>query len=151
MQMLTLSRPVAAATPIKPASAIRGPVVQSTPVRSPLAVAKTPRAVPPPPTTPALGSTQTTPGAAARKKNAPSNGLVVTDKIMVNGLLATVRFIGETHFSDGIWLGLELAEPSGKNNGTVGEQRYFTCKANHGLFVRPDKATRHGVSCASLV
>jgi hypothetical protein len=31
----------------------------------------------------------------------------------------TVRFSGKVHYSPGQWLGLELDEPNGRNNGTV--------------------------------
>ena len=48
-----------------------------------------------------------------------------------------VRFNGETLFSDGIWLGIELTEPCGKNDGAVQRTRYFRCPAMCGVFVRP--------------
>ncbi|PVU92795.1 hypothetical protein BB561_003606 [Smittium simulii] len=51
-----------------------------------------------------------------------------------------VRFVGETQFSTGKWLGIELFEPSGKNDGSVQGIRYFNAKVNQGLFVRPSQA-----------
>jgi len=51
-----------------------------------------------------------------------------------------VRFVGATKFADGIWMGIELDEPKGKNDGTVQEVSYFTAKPQHGLFVRLGKA-----------
>ncbi|PWA01308.1 hypothetical protein BB558_002609 [Smittium angustum] len=51
----------------------------------------------------------------------------------------TIRFLGETSFSAGIWAGIELDEPLGKNDGTVQGVRYFQAKPNHGLFVRPSQ------------
>lgn len=51
----------------------------------------------------------------------------------------TLRFIGETEFSSGMWCGVELNNNSGKNNGTYKGIRYFTCDTNHGVFVPLNK------------
>jgi len=50
-----------------------------------------------------------------------------------------VRFYGATSFSAGKWVGVELNEPAGKNDGTVQGVKYFTCKPNHGMFIRPSQ------------
>jgi len=55
--------------------------------------------------------------------------------------LGAIRFIGLTAFAPGVWIGVELFEPNGKNDGSVLGQRYFECKNNHGLFVREDAVT----------
>lgn len=39
-------------------------------------------------------------------------------------------------FATGQWIGIELDEPRGKNDGSVNDVRYFECSANHGLFVK---------------
>jgi len=52
---------------------------------------------------------------------------------------AIVRFIGETQFASGCWVGVELTVPTGKNDGTVQGVHYFDCPANHGLFVRANQ------------
>eukprot|EP00736_Rhodelphis_marinus_P003521 Rmarinus@m.29186 len=50
---------------------------------------------------------------------------------------ATVLFIGETAFSPGVWIGVELTKPLGKHNGVVDGISYFSCEEPFGLFVRP--------------
>ena len=46
-----------------------------------------------------------------------------------------------TKFAPGQWTGVVLDTPNGKNNGSVKDVRYFTCKADHGLFVKSDAGT----------
>jgi dynactin 1 len=50
-----------------------------------------------------------------------------------------VRFCGAASFAPGKWIGIELTEPKGKNDGTVMAITYFNCKPNHGVFVRPSQ------------
>jgi len=58
---------------------------------------------------------------------------------------ATIRFIGETKFYSGVtWFGVELENPTGKNNGSVHGHRYFRCAMNHGLFVRREMISHAG-------
>ncbi|EGN93727.1 hypothetical protein SERLA73DRAFT_172019 [Serpula lacrymans var. lacrymans S7.3] len=49
------------------------------------------------------------------------------------------RFCGTTSFSAGKWVGVELHEPKGKNNGSIQGITYFACKPDHGVFVRPSQ------------
>ncbi|XP_072367468.1 CAP-Gly domain-containing linker protein 4 isoform X1 [Scyliorhinus torazame] len=65
--------------------------------------------------------------------------------------MATIKYIGPTDFAPGIWLGLELRSPKGKNDGSVGEKRYFTCKPNYGVLVRPSRVTYRGINGTKLV
>ncbi|KAH7920934.1 hypothetical protein BV22DRAFT_1097308 [Leucogyrophana mollusca] len=50
-----------------------------------------------------------------------------------------VRFCGTTSFSPGKWVGIELSEAKGKNDGTINGIAYFSCKPNHGVFIRPSQ------------
>lgn len=56
---------------------------------------------------------------------------------LTDGRQATVRFIGTTHFAVGDWIGVELNEATGKNDGAVQGERYFDCEAGFGMFIRP--------------
>lgn len=65
--------------------------------------------------------------------------------------MGIIRYIGPTDFAPGIWLGLELRSAKGKNDGSVGDKRYFTCKPNYGVLVRPSRVTYRGINGAKLV
>jgi hypothetical protein len=47
-----------------------------------------------------------------------------------------IRFRGKTRFQTGEWVGVELDDDSGKNDGSVNGVRYFECEMGHGMFVR---------------
>uniref|UniRef100_A0A4W3JGB5 Kinesin family member 13B n=1 Tax=Callorhinchus milii TaxID=7868 RepID=A0A4W3JGB5_CALMI len=54
----------------------------------------------------------------------------------------TVRYIGTTEFADGVWIGVELDVPAGKNDGSVGGHQYFRCNPGYGALVRPNRVSR---------
>lgn len=52
-----------------------------------------------------------------------------------------LRFIGNVHFTSGIWCGVELPSPIGKNDGSVQGVRYFACATSHGVMAPLSKTT----------
>ncbi|XP_078085577.1 kinesin-like protein KIF13B isoform X3 [Mustelus asterias] len=56
--------------------------------------------------------------------------------------IGTVRYIGPTEFADGIWIGIELNVPAGKNDGSVGGKQYFRCNPGYGVLVRPNRVAK---------
>uniref|UniRef100_A0A158P6T7 CAP-Gly domain-containing protein n=1 Tax=Angiostrongylus cantonensis TaxID=6313 RepID=A0A158P6T7_ANGCA len=80
-------------------------------------------------------------------------GFDIGDRVVVSGgKHGSVRFIGETEFAQGIWAGIELEQPLGKNDGSIQKKvshkfdiqgkRYFTCKPPYGVFVLASKVTK---------
>ena len=55
-----------------------------------------------------------------------------------DGRIAVVRFAGSLHFTTGDFVGVELDEPTGLNDGSVKGKRYFECKPKYGQFVKPN-------------
>ncbi|KAL8346277.1 hypothetical protein RB598_000265 [Gaeumannomyces tritici] len=58
-----------------------------------------------------------------------------------DGRQGVIRFIGRTSFAQGDWVGVELDDDTGKNDGSVQGERYFDCPLGHGMFVRPTTCT----------
>merc|ERR1712232_74202 len=51
-----------------------------------------------------------------------------------------IAFVGNALFDKqkGIWIGVELDEPFGDNDGSKKGKVYFKCNDKYGIFVRPD-------------
>jgi hypothetical protein len=50
-----------------------------------------------------------------------------------------VRFCGTTSFAPGKWVGIELFESKGKNDGSIQGVAYFSCRPLYGVFIRPSQ------------
>nr|KAF6429132.1 CAP-Gly domain containing linker protein family member 4 [Molossus molossus] len=71
---------------------------------------------------------------AASRAVLTSVGLKLGDRVVIAGQkVGTLRFCGTTEFASGQWAGIELDEPEGKNNGSVGKVQYFKCAPKYGL------------------
>merc|ERR1712071_454090 len=67
------------------------------------------------------------------------------DRVIVSGSkIGNVKYIGTTEFSEGIWVGVELDQPNGKNDGSVKDKRYFNCQPNYGVFAPLGKIIKAG-------
>mmetsp|Transcript_21966 Transcript_21966/g.35323 ORF Transcript_21966/g.35323 Transcript_21966/m.35323 type:complete len:1069 (+) Transcript_21966:254-3460(+) len=63
----------------------------------------------------------------------------IGDRVIVqHRRVGTVRYVGDAAFKPGVWVGVELDQAFGKNNGTVMGQTYFQCQNDHGVFVKPE-------------
>jgi dynactin 1 len=58
-----------------------------------------------------------------------------------DGRQGVIRYLGNATFATGEWLGLELPDDTGKNDGSVNGERYFECRPGYGIFVRPESIT----------
>ncbi|XP_035992124.1 kinesin-like protein KIF13B isoform X6 [Fundulus heteroclitus] len=82
-------------------------------------------------------------GDDSRQDDVPPDWLTEGAYVTVGGNKAgTVRYVGAAQFADGVWVGVELDTPVGKNDGSVGGHRYFLCKPGYGVLVRPDRLSR---------
>ena len=79
-----------------------------------------------------------------------TSSFIVGDRVYVDGIKpGRIQFIGETKFGPGDdWAGVFLDAPFGKNDGSVGTVRYFTCEPRHGVFSKLHRLTREPIEGA---
>ncbi|XP_024133535.1 CAP-Gly domain-containing linker protein 3 [Oryzias melastigma] len=79
-------------------------------------------------------------------------GLKLGDRVVLDdNKTGTLRFCGTTEFASGQWVGVELDEPEGKNDGSVGGVRYFICPPKLGIFAPVSKISKAVVQTPSSV
>ena len=89
----------------------------------------------PPPVSTSEPPTVTPITSTVPASTASSEELSVGDRVVVSGSkFGTLRYIGKIHVAEGVWCGIQLDEPMGKNDGSVSGKRYFTCQQRYGLF-----------------
>jgi len=57
-------------------------------------------------------------------------------RVLWNGKVGSVRYIGDVRFAAGEWVGLELADGNGMHDGSVKGVSYFECPAAKGVFAQ---------------
>ncbi|XP_015914966.1 CAP-Gly domain-containing linker protein 4 [Parasteatoda tepidariorum] len=83
-------------------------------------------------------------GSIGGKAVLKSMGIQIGDKVIVGGAkVGILRYCGATQFASGIWAGVELEEPLGKNDGTLKGISYFKCPQNHGIFAPINKISKY--------
>ncbi|KAF2129102.1 hypothetical protein P153DRAFT_367376 [Dothidotthia symphoricarpi CBS 119687] len=81
----------------------------------------------------------------ASEREVEERGLALSSRVRLlpvsDARRGTVSFIGLVPEIPGIgvWVGVTLDEPTGKNNGSVKGKKYFECGTNYGVFVRPER------------
>lgn len=81
----------------------------------------------------AAASTAADPAPPA--EGSSSQELKVGDRVVVSGTkFGTLKYLGKIHVAEGVWCGIQLDEPQGKNDGSVSGKRYFSCQQRYGLF-----------------
>lgn len=59
-------------------------------------------------------------------------------QLKIGGRRGEVKYVGRIpQLAKGFWVGIQLDEPVGKNDGSVKGVRYFECMDEYGSFVRP--------------
>ena len=72
------------------------------------------------------------------------------DCVFVSGVKkGVIAFIGETQFAPGVWAGILLDEPIGKNDGSVNGVRYFACQPLRGIFAKLNTLTSRPADASS--
>ncbi|CAO1327841.1 unnamed protein product [Diamesa serratosioi] len=77
--------------------------------------------------------------ASRTPKTSKVSNLHIGDRVIVSSAFGSrpgvLKFVGEVKFATGTWCGIHLDEVSGKNDGIVEGERYFTCPPNCGIMV----------------
>jgi dynactin 1 len=91
-----------------------------------------------------MAEARTTRSRASATSSGAATALTVGARVLVAGKKGEIKFVGQTKFADGEWIGVELDTAEGKNDGSVIGVQYFECRPEHGLFVKPAQVKLEG-------
>ena len=81
------------------------------------------------------GNPRTNPITTSTPDPVALKDLQIGDRVIIGGKkYGTLKYLGPIHVSQGIWCGIKLDEPLGKNNGKLEGTRYFKCQHRFGVF-----------------
>lgn len=89
------------------------------------------------------------PARPSRRRSTAAIQFTIGQRVRLKGQGGIVRFVGPTEFAGGHWVGVELDDSSGKNDGTIMGVTYFNCEPEHGVFVRASQLELDGGGGAS--
>ncbi len=69
------------------------------------------------------------------------NSRVIVSTTEIMNKPGHIRYVGPTKFAHGVWIGVELDDCVGKNDGSYNGVSYFICPKNKGVFVKKEKIT----------
>ncbi|KAF1917994.1 CAP Gly-rich domain-containing protein [Ampelomyces quisqualis] len=81
----------------------------------------------------------------ASQREVEERGLALSGRVRLlpesDARRGTIAYIGAVPEIPGVgvWIGVTLDEPTGKNDGSVKGKRYFECGNNCGVFIRPER------------
>lgn len=66
------------------------------------------------------------------------SGHWIGEEVQVKGERGVIRYIGQVEFAEGNWVGIELYDVVGRNDGSAKGKRYFNCEkqGNYGVFAK---------------
>jgi dynactin 1 len=96
-----------------------------------------------------MAEARTTRSRASATSAGTAAALTVGARVLVAGKKGEIKFVGQTKFADGEWIGVELDTAEGKNDGSVIGVQYFECRPEHGLFVKPAQVKLEGKAPAA--
>ncbi|XP_018567471.1 uncharacterized protein LOC108908047 isoform X2 [Anoplophora glabripennis] len=87
----------------------------------------------------------------SKTKSCEISNKQIGERVRIGEKEGILKFVGNVHFSKGVWCGIELTNSTGKNDGIVNGVRYFACADRCGLMAPQSKVSLLTTgSCESL-